>query len=106
MSNLDFSDSLRNARANLIESHVGASPILKTSRLIHDGSSLRLQVPPSKSALVTEVVQRSLSDLRGTEGYLCGPPAMIDAAIRTLLEAGCRERHIFHERFVPSGGAP
>ena len=29
MSNLDFSDSLRNARANLIESHVGASPILK-----------------------------------------------------------------------------
>jgi len=53
--------------------------------------------------LVTEVVQRSLPDLRGTEGYLCGSPAMIDAAIRTLVEAGCRERHIFYDRFVPSG---
>ena len=53
--------------------------------------------------LVTEGVQRSLPDLRGTEGYLCGSPAMIDAAIRTLVEAGCRERHIFYDRFVPSG---
>ena len=53
--------------------------------------------------LVTEVVQRSLSDLRGTEAYLCGSPAMIDAAIRALVDAGCRECHIFYDRFVPSG---
>src|SRR5215475_3069403 len=45
--------------------------------------------------LVTEVVMRTLPSLRGTEGYLCGPPGMIDAAIRVLVSAGCKERHIF-----------
>jgi exopolyphosphatase/guanosine-5'-triphosphate,3'-diphosphate pyrophosphatase len=54
----------------------GASPILKTSRLVHDGSSLRLQVPPSKAALVTEVVQRRLLEL----GDALGLGAVIAAA--------------------------
>ena len=54
----------------------GASPILKTSRLIHDGSSLRLLVPPTKSALVTEVVQRRLLEL----GDALGLGAVIAAA--------------------------
>jgi exopolyphosphatase/guanosine-5'-triphosphate,3'-diphosphate pyrophosphatase len=54
----------------------GASPILKTSRLIHDGSSLRLLVPPTKSALVTEVVQRRLLEL----GHALGLGAVIAAA--------------------------
>ena len=54
----------------------GASPILKTSRLIHDGSSLRLLVPPSKAALVTEVVQRRLLEL----GDALGLGAVIAAA--------------------------
>ena len=54
----------------------GASPILKTSRLVHDGSSLRLLVPPSKAALVTEVVQRRLLEL----GDALGLGAVIAAA--------------------------
>ena len=52
---------------------------------------------------VTDVVDRRLADLRGFEGYLCGPAGMVDAAIRTLLAAGCKQRHIFFDRFVPSG---
>jgi ferredoxin-NADP reductase len=37
------------------------------------------------------------------EAYLCGPPPMIDAAIEMLKTAGCKERHIYFDRFVPSG---
>jgi NAD(P)H-flavin reductase/ferredoxin len=54
---------------------------------------------------VTDAVAHRLPDLRGFEGYLCGPPGMIDAAIRTLIAAGCKPRHIFFDRFVPSGGS-
>jgi NAD(P)H-flavin reductase len=56
-----------------------------------------------ETGLITDVVGRVLPSLRGTEGYLCGPPAMIDAAILTLLAGGCKERHISFDRFVPSG---
>lgn len=52
---------------------------------------------------VTEVAGRRLLDLRGTEAYLCGPPGMVDAAIRTLVAAGCKARHVFFDRFVPTG---
>jgi NAD(P)H-flavin reductase/ferredoxin len=52
---------------------------------------------------ITDVVAERLPDLRGTEGYLCGPPGMIDAGIRTLVAAGCKARHVFFDRFVPTG---
>jgi NAD(P)H-flavin reductase/ferredoxin len=53
--------------------------------------------------LVADVLARELVQARGTEGYLCGSPAMIDAAIRVLVAAGCKEKHIYFDRFVPSG---
>jgi exopolyphosphatase/guanosine-5'-triphosphate,3'-diphosphate pyrophosphatase len=54
----------------------GASPILEKSRLLHDGASLRLLVPPTNAALVTEVVQRRLLEL----GDALGLGAVIAAA--------------------------
>ncbi|HEX2687556.1 MAG TPA: 2Fe-2S iron-sulfur cluster binding domain-containing protein [Kofleriaceae bacterium] len=56
-----------------------------------------------ETGLIAEVVGRVFPSLRGTEGYLCGPPTMVDAALETLVAAGCKERHIYFDRFVPSG---
>jgi NAD(P)H-flavin reductase/ferredoxin len=53
--------------------------------------------------LITDVLAREIPDARGVEGYLCGSPGMIDAAIRVLLAGGCKEKHIYFDRFVPSG---
>lgn len=55
------------------------------------------------TGLVTEVLARRLPSTRGMEAYLCGPPPMIDAAIDVLKSTGCKERHIYFDRFVPSG---
>lgn len=55
------------------------------------------------TGLVTEVLARRFPSTRGMEAYLCGPPPMIDAAIDVLKSTGCKERHIFFDRFVPSG---
>jgi len=52
---------------------------------------------------VTDVLGRQMHTLRGHEAYLCGPPQMIDAAIEVLLDRGCKRRHIFYDRFVPTG---
>ena len=56
-----------------------------------------------ETGLITDVLQRHLPSTSGMEAYLCGPPPMIDAAIDVLKLKGCKERHIFFDRFVPSG---
>lgn len=56
-----------------------------------------------ETGLVTDVLARHLPSARGMEAYLCGPPPMIDAAVGLLRSAGCKERHIYFDRFVPSG---
>ena len=56
-----------------------------------------------ETGLVTDVLARHLPSTRGMEAYLCGPPPMIDAAVALLKSAGCKERHIYFDRFVPSG---
>jgi alkene monooxygenase reductase len=55
------------------------------------------------TGLITEVLARHLPSTKGMEAYLCGPPPMIDAAIELLTSTGCKERHIYFDRFVPSG---
>jgi alkene monooxygenase reductase len=52
---------------------------------------------------VTDVLARQAGTLRGHEAYLCGPAPMIDATIEVLLTLGCKRRHIFFDRFVPTG---
>ncbi|HUY50154.1 MAG TPA: 2Fe-2S iron-sulfur cluster binding domain-containing protein [Streptosporangiaceae bacterium] len=56
-----------------------------------------------ETGLITEVLAWHLPSAKGMEAYLCGPPPMIDAAVDLLKSAGCKERHIFFDRFVPSG---
>jgi len=56
-----------------------------------------------ETGLITEVLARHLPTTRGMEAYLCGPPPMIDAAVDLLRSTGCKDRHIFFDRFVPSG---
>ena len=56
-----------------------------------------------ETGLVTDVLTRRLPSMRGYEAYMCGPPPMIDAAIAILENAGVKQRHIYFDRFVPSG---
>ena len=53
-----------------------------------------------EAGLVTEVLGRKQSSWMGTEGYLCGPPGMVDAAIRVLTERGVPVERIFFDKFV------
>jgi Na+-transporting NADH:ubiquinone oxidoreductase subunit NqrF len=50
--------------------------------------------------LITEVVQRRVPDMRHLEAYMCGPTAMIDAAITLLTTRGMNEGDIFYDKFV------
>jgi NAD(P)H-flavin reductase len=52
---------------------------------------------------VTDVLAQQMGTLRGHEAYLCGPSPMIDATLEVLLSLGCKRRHIFFDRFVPTG---
>jgi NAD(P)H-flavin reductase len=57
-----------------------------------------------ETGLVTEALARRMPSLKGYDAYLCGPPGMIEAARPLLLERGVRERNIYLDAFVPSGG--
>ncbi|WP_341648845.1 2Fe-2S iron-sulfur cluster-binding protein [Thauera humireducens] len=53
--------------------------------------------------LVTEQISRSFR--KGAEGYLCGPPPMIDAAIERLVEHGVPLEKIFYDKFTDGRNA-
>jgi len=44
-------------------------------------------------------------DFRGVKAYLCGPPAMIDATITTLMQGRLFERDIHTEKFLSAADA-
>lgn len=45
------------------------------------------------------------NDFSGHKVYLCGPPAMIDACITTLMQGRLFERDIYHEKFISAADA-
>ena len=45
------------------------------------------------------------NDFRGRKAYLCGPPAMIDACITTLMQGRLFERDIYTEKFISAADA-
>jgi NAD(P)H-flavin reductase len=49
--------------------------------------------------LITEVVERQLSDLSQHEAYLCGGPGMLKACIDILVNKGVAREKIFFDRF-------
>lgn len=52
---------------------------------------------------ITDVLDRDCGNLRGTEGYLCGPPPMIDSAIAVLKAKGMFSTRIRFDKFVGTG---
>lgn len=46
------------------------------------------------------------SNMRGRRAYLCGPPAMIEACVATLLQGRLFERDIFTVRFLAATNVP
>jgi len=53
-----------------------------------------------EKGLITEVVGRCVGDGGGKEGYLCGSPGMIDAAIKVLNDKGISADRIFYDKFA------
>lgn len=45
------------------------------------------------------------NDFSGHKAYLCGPPAMIDACLTTLMQGRLFERDIYHEKFISAADA-
>jgi propane monooxygenase reductase component len=53
--------------------------------------------------MITDVVRRRETGLAGVDAYVCGPPAMVDAAIATLTSLGVKENNIFYDKFTTTG---
>ncbi|MBP6718200.1 MAG: 2Fe-2S iron-sulfur cluster binding domain-containing protein [Rhodoferax sp.] len=45
------------------------------------------------------------NDFRGRKAYLCGPPLMIEACIKTLMQGRLFERDIYTEKFISAADA-
>ena len=52
------------------------------------------------TGLITDVVARHVQDGQNKEGYLCGSPGMIDAAIKGLHEKGISDENIYYDKFA------
>lgn len=53
---------------------------------------------PGRRGLVTDYLDASLTT--DAEGYLCGPPPMIDAAIARMTALGVASNHIYFDKFL------
>lgn len=49
--------------------------------------------------MVTDVIEADHAKLSGCRGYLCGPPPMVDAALKTLMSRRLFPRDIYREDF-------
>ena len=61
--------------------------------------------------LVTDYLQSAYVDtgklsLGESQGYLCGPPPMIDAAIEVMVEQGMKKENIFFDKFLDASTMP
>ena len=55
---------------------------------------------------VTEHIRSQPIDLESAQAYLCGPPPMIDAAIKELEEAGVSSEDTFFDKFFDASSMP
>jgi Na+-transporting NADH:ubiquinone oxidoreductase subunit F len=53
-----------------------------------------------ETGLVTQAVERNVKNAGDCEGYLCGSPGMIDAAIVVLKKLGMDEKKIYYDKFA------
>jgi p-cymene monooxygenase electron transfer component len=60
-----------------------------------------------RSGFVTDFVPLALASLGpGAQGYLCGPPPMIDAGIAKMVEAGVKLDEIHYDKFTDASTRP
>ena len=52
-----------------------------------------------EKGLVTEVMERYLSNVSNSEVYMCGPPAMLHYASLLLKKLGIDEKRIYFDEF-------
>lgn len=52
-----------------------------------------------QTGFITQAVDKMMPEGSNTEAYLCGPPPMIDAAIKVLTKKGVQEMHIYYDKF-------
>lgn len=55
------------------------------------------------TGFVTDVLEKVIDQPAGHDFYLCGPPAMVEAARGLLARAGVGRHHVHQENFIPSG---
>ena len=58
-----------------------------------------------ETGLITDVVRRHETDLKGTHAYLCGPPPMVEAAMPLLGTLGVEDKRIYYDKFTTTGDA-
>lgn len=52
-----------------------------------------------ETGFITQTANKILDNTTPKEGYLCGPPVMIDVAIATLIKKGMKSGEIFFDKF-------
>lgn len=55
---------------------------------------------------ITEFITPDIIDLPKSHAYLCGPPAMIDAAVLKLEEGGVDKANVFFDKFLDASTIP
>ncbi len=53
--------------------------------------------------LITDVVKRHETSLKGAHAYVCGPPPMVEAAMPLLAALGVEEKRIYYDKFTTTG---
>ncbi|HNT37069.1 MAG TPA: FAD-binding oxidoreductase, partial [bacterium] len=53
-----------------------------------------------EEGLITEVLERHLTDGPNVEAYLCGSPGMIDACVKVLMTKGVTADRVFYDKFA------
>lgn len=59
--------------------------------------------PGFSSGLVTDVLEADYDTLAGHIAYVCGPPGMVEGALRTLMARRLFPRDIYREEFLDEG---
>ena len=52
-----------------------------------------------EKGLITQVMERKLSNIQNYEAYICGPEIMIQFAVKTLCKCGMPENKIYYDKF-------
>jgi len=96
-------EALRMVKAAFALAYIDVVP----SKLVKGKTVVQADQDPEKHCLTHVEFQLLAQKLRQDAGakdvYLCGPPGMIDAALRAASEAGVPHEQIYFERFLPSG---